>query len=133
MESQIEKSKELMEILEEFKKEEKTYILGEETQWAKRVKNSLEELKKKHKGRILTDEEYLNYQKDKIAAMKKDQILRGAAGYFQIVSQAEIIDNPVMLLKEFFMRVFTRSRKLAPIRVKPTPVKIEKRSISYRI
>ena len=126
LESQIEKSKELMEILEEFKKEEKTYILGEETQWAKRVKNSLEELKKKHKGRILTDEEYLNYQKDKIAAMKKDQILRGAAGYFQIVSQAEIIDNPVMLLKEFFMRVFTRSRKLAPIRVKPTPVKIEK-------
>ena len=126
LESQIEKSKELMEILEEFKKEEKTYILEEETQWAKRVKNSLEELKKKHKGRILTDEEYLNYQKDKIAAMKKDQILRGAAGYFQIVSQAEIIDNPVMLLKEFFMRVFTRSRKLAPIRVKPTPVKIEK-------
>ena len=126
LESQIEKSKELMEILEEFKKEETTYILEEETQWAKRVKNSLEELKKKHKGRILTDEEYLNYQKDKIAAMKKDQILRGAAGYFQIVSQAEIIDNPVMLLKEFFMRVFTRSRKLAPIRVKPTPVKIEK-------
>ena len=32
LESQIEKSKELMEILEEFKKEEKTYILEEETQ-----------------------------------------------------------------------------------------------------
>jgi len=58
--------------------------------------------------------------------MKKDQVLRGAAGYFQIVSQAEIIDNPVMLFKEFFIRVFTRSRKLAPIRVKPSPVNIEK-------
>jgi len=126
LESQIEKNKELMEILEEFKKEEKTFVLEEETQWEKKVKSSLEELKNKHKGRILTDEEYLKYQKDKIAAMKKDQILRGAAGYFQVVSQAEIIDNPIMLFKEFFMRVFTRSRKLAPIRVKPAPVNIEK-------
>ena len=31
-----------------------------------------------------------------------------------------------MLFKEFFMRVFTRSRKLAPIRVKPSPINIEK-------
>ena len=126
LESQIEKSKELMEILEEIKEDEKNFSIEEETQWQKRVKKSLEELKKKHKGRILTDEEYINYQKDKIAAMKKDQVLRGAAGYFQIVSQAEIIDNPVMLFKEFFIRVFTRSRKLAPIRVKPSPVNIEK-------
>ena len=126
LESQIEKSKELMEILEEFKKGEQYREVEEEHQWEKKVKSSLEALKNKHKGRILSDEEYLAYQKDKIAAMKKDQILRGAAGYFQVVSQAEIIDNPVMLLQEFFMRVFTRSRKLAPIRVKPVPVKIEK-------
>ena len=46
--------------------------------------------------------------------------------YFQIISEAEIIDDPIMLFKEFFMRVFTRSRKLAPVRVKPAPVKIEK-------
>ena len=59
--------------------------------------------------------------------MEKDQILRGAAAYLNVVSQAEIIDDPIMLLKEFFMRVFTRSRKLAPIRVKPAPVKIEKK------
>ena len=126
LESQIEKSKELMEILEEFKRDEKSREIEEDHEWQKKVKSSLEALKKKHKGRILTDEEYLEYQKSKIAAMKKDQVLRGAAGYFQVVSQAEIIDNPAMLFKEFFMRVFTRSRKLAPIRVKPAPVKIEK-------
>ena len=126
LESQIEKSKELMEILEEFKKDQKPNIIEEDHEWEKKVKTSLEALRKKHKGKILTDEEYINYQKDKIAIMRKDQVLRGAAGYFQIVSQAEIIDNPVMLFKEFFMRVFTRSRKLAPIRVKPVPVKIEK-------
>ena len=126
LESQIEKSKELMEILEEFKKDQRPNILEEDHEWEKKVKSSLEALKKKHKGKILSDEEFINYQKSKIAIMKKDQILRGAAGYFQVVSQAEIIDNPIMLFKEFFMRVFTRSRKLAPIRVKPVPVKIEK-------
>ena len=128
LESQIEKSKELMKIIEEIKTEEKTFIIDDEerTQWQKRVKKSLEELKKKHKGRILTDEEFIKLQKDKIAVMKKDQVFRGAAGYFKIVSQAEIINDPVMLFKEFFMRVFTRSRKLAPIRVKPSPVNIEK-------
>ena len=115
-----------MEILEEFKKDQKPNIIEEDHEWEKKVKSSLEALRKKHKGKILTDEEYINYQKDKIAIMRKDQVLRGAAGYFQIVSQAEIIDNPIMLFKEFFMRVFTRSRKLAPIRVKPVPVKIEK-------
>ncbi len=58
--------------------------------------------------------------------MKKDQIVRGSLGYFQVISEAEIIEDPAVLLKEFFMRVFTRSRKLAPVRIKPTPVKIEK-------
>ena len=55
LESQIEKSKELMKIIEEIKTEEKTFIIDDEerTQWQKRVKKSLEELKKKHKGRIL--------------------------------------------------------------------------------
>ena len=126
LESQIEKSEELMKILEEFKKDEKSYIIDENQEHDKKMKTKLDALKKKNKGKILSDEEYLNYQKDKIAAMKKDQILRGAAGYFQVVSQAEIIGDPIMLFKEFFMRVFTRSRKLAPIRVKPAPVKIEK-------
>ena len=126
LESQIEKNKELMKILEDFKQEDKTQVLEEEHEWEKKVKSSLEALRRKNKGKILSDEEYLKYQKDKIAIMKKDQVLRGAAGYLQIVSQAEIINDPVMLFKEFFMRVFTRSRKLAPIRVKPTPVKIEK-------
>ena len=126
LESQIEKSEELMKILEEFKKDEKTFIIDDNQEWDKRMKSKLDDLKKKYKGKVLTDEEYLNYQKDKIAVMKKDQILRGAAAYLNVVSQAEIIDDPIMLLKEFFMRVFTRSRKLAPIRVKPAPVKIEK-------
>ena len=126
LESQIEKNKELVQILEDFKKEEKQILINEDIEKEKKIKTALEELKNKNKGKILTDDEYLTYQKDKIAAMKKDQIVKGSLGYFQIISQAEIIDDPIMLFKEFFMRVFTRSRKLAPIRIKPTPVKIEK-------
>ena len=126
LESQIEKNKELVQILEDFKNEERQMLYNEDEEKEKKIKSALEELKKKNKGKVLTDDEYLAYQKDKIAAMKKDQIIKGSLGYFQVVSQAEIIDDPIMLFKEFFMRVFTRSRKLAPVRVKPTPVKIEK-------
>ena len=126
LESQIEKNKEIMDILEELKKEEKEKILSEEEENARKVKSALEELKNKVKGKILTDEEYFAYQKNKIAAMKKDKIVQGTQSFAQVISEAEIIDDPIMLFKEFFMRVFTRSRKLAPLRVKPTPVKIEK-------
>ena len=126
LESQIEKNKELMQILEDFKNEEKQLLFDEDEEKEKKIKSALEELKNKNKGKILSDDEFLAYQKDKIAAMKKDQIVKGSVGYFQVISQAEIIDDPIMLFKEFFMRVFTRSRKLAPVRVKPTPVKIEK-------
>ena len=128
LESQIEKNKELVQILEDYKKEERQILLNEDEEREKKIKASLEELRKKYKGKgkYLTDDEYLTYQKDKIAAMKKDHIVKGSLGYFQIISEAEIIDDPIMLFKEFFMRVFTRSRKLAPVRVKPAPVKIEK-------
>ena len=126
LESQIEKNKEIMKILEDLQKEEKEKKLSEEEELAKKVKSTLEELKKNIKGKILTDEEYFAYQRKKIAAMKKDKIIKGTTSFPQIISEAEIIDDPIMLFKEFFMRVFTRSRKLAPIRVKPTPVKIEK-------
>ena len=126
LESQIEKNKELVQILEDFKNEERQMLYNEDEEKEKKIKSALEELKTKNKGKVLTDDEYLAYQKDKIAAMKKDQIIKGSLGYVQVVSQAEIIDDPIMLFKEFFMRVFTRSRKLAPVRVKPTPVKIEK-------
>ena len=126
LESQIEKNKEIMKILEDLQKEEKEKKLSEEEELAKKVKSTLEELKKNIKGKILTDEEYFAYQRKKIAAMKKDKIIKGTTSFPQVISEAEIIDDPIMLFKEFFMRVFTRSRKLAPIRVKPTPVKIEK-------
>ena len=126
LESQIEKNKELAQILEDYKNEEKQIHSYEDQEKEQKIKKALEELKKKYRGKVLTDDEYLKYQKDKIAAMKKDQIVRGSLGYFQIISEAEIIDDPIMLFKEFFMRVFTRSRKLAPVRIKPTPVKIEK-------
>ena len=126
LESQIEKNKELVQILEDFKNEETQMLYNEDEEKELKIKSALEELKIKNKGKVLTDDEYLSYQKDKIAAMKKDQIIKGSLGYFQVVSQAEIIEDPIMLFKEFFMRVFTRSRKLAPVRVKPTPVKIEK-------
>ena len=126
LESQIEKNEELMKILEDFRKDEKQFFYNEDEEKEKKIKSALEELKKKNKGKVLTDDEYIAYQKDKIAAMKKDQIVKGSFGYTQIISEAEIIDDPIMLFKEFFMRVFTRSRKLAPVRVKPTPVKIEK-------
>ena len=126
LESQIEKNKELVQILEDFKNEDKQILYNEDEEKEKKIKSALEELKNKNKGKVLTDDEYLAYQKDKIAAMKRDEIIKGSLGYFQIVSQAEIIDDPIMLFKEFFQRIFTRSRKLAPIRVKPTPVKIEK-------
>ena len=79
LESQIEKNKELMKILEDFKQEDKTQVLEEEHEWEKKVKTSLEALRRKNKGKILSDEEYLKYQKDKIAIMKKDQVLRGAS------------------------------------------------------
>ena len=126
LESQIEKNKELFKILEDFKNEEKQILFNEEEEKEKKIKLALEELKNKNKGKILTDDEFLAYQKDKIAAMKKDQVITGTLAYSQVISQAEIIDDPIMLFKEFFMRVFTRSRKLAPVRIKPAPVKIEK-------
>ena len=126
LESQIEKNKEMMKILEDLQKEEKEKKLSEEEENAKKVKSALDELNKNIKGKILTDEEYFAYQRKKIAAMKKDKIVKGTTSFPQVISEAEIIDDPIMLFKEFFMRVFTRSRKLAPIRVKPTPVKIEK-------
>ena len=126
LESQIEKNKELAQILEDYKQEEKQSHSYDDKEKEKKIKTALEELKKKYRGKVLTDDEYLTYQKDKIAAMKKDQIVRGSLGYFQVISEAEIIEDPAVLLKEFFMRVFTRSRKLAPVRIKPTPVKIEK-------
>ena len=126
LESQIEKNKEIMKILEDLQKEEKEKKLSEEEENAKKVKSALDELNKNIKGKILTDEEYFAYQRKKIAAMKKDKIVKGTTSFPQVISEAEIIDDPIMLFKEFFMRVFTRSRKLAPIRVKPTPVKIEK-------
>ena len=126
LESQIEKNKEMMKILEDLQKEEKEKKLSEEEENAKKVKSALDELNKNIKGKILSDEEYFAHQRKKIAAMKKDKIVKGTTSFPQVISEAEIIDDPIMLFKEFFMRVFTRSRKLAPIRVKPTPVKIEK-------
>ena len=126
LESQIEKNNELVKILEDFKNEEKQMQFNEDEEMENKIKSALEALKNKHKGKILTDDEFLAYQKDKIAAMKKDQIVKGTLAYTQVISEAEIIDDPIMLFKEFFMRVFTRSRKLAPVRIKPTPVKIEK-------
>ena len=101
-------------------------LIDEEAENEHKIKTKLEALKAKYKGKILSDDEYLTYQKEKIEAMKKDQIVKGSLGYFQVISQAEIIDDPIMLFKEFFERVFTRSRKLAPIRVKQIPVNIEK-------
>ena len=124
LESQIEKNKELMDILEDYKRKEKLVFTEDEEN--EKIKLALEELKKKNSQHLLTDDEYFAYQKDKMEAMKKDEIVKGSIGYTQVISEAEIIDDPIMLFKEFFMRVFTRSRKLAPVRVKPTPVKIEK-------
>ena len=127
LESQIEKNKELVDILaEDIKLQERKLLIDEEAEKEHKIKTTLEALKAKYKGKILTDDEYITYQKEKIEAMKKDQIVKGSLGYFQIISQAEIIDDPIMLFKEFFERVFTRSRKLAPIRVKQIPVNIEK-------
>lgn len=101
-------------------------LIDEEAEREHKIKTTLEALKVKYKGKILTDKEYLPYQKEKIEAMKKDQIVKGTLGYFQVISQAKIIDDPRMLFKEFFERVYTRSRKLSPIRVKQVPVNIKK-------
>ena len=125
LESQILKNKELSKILNDLRLSETKSILSIDDEKELKIREALDNLKKKYKGKILSEEEFLTYQKEKISAMKKDEIIKGTLGYFQVISEAEIYDNPILFFKEFFMRVFSRSRKLAPLRLKPAPVKVE--------
>jgi hypothetical protein len=64
LESQIEKNKELVDILaEDIKLQERRLLIDEEAEKEHKIKTTLEALKAKYKGKILTDDEYLTYQK----------------------------------------------------------------------
>ena len=125
LESQILKNKELSRILHNLKLSETKSKLSIDDEKEKKIKEALENIKKKYKGRVLSEEEFLTFQKEKISAMKKDESIKRELVYYQVISEAEIYENPILFFKEFFMRVFSRSRKLAPLRLKPAPVKVE--------
>lgn len=64
--------------------------------------------------------------RQKVNVLKKDITHQNTIGYLQVVSEVELVTDPVVYCKEFFIRVFSPARKLAPLRVRQPPVKLEK-------
>ena len=128
LESQIEKDEKTQELLAKLRKEdsqERKFLTPEEEFEAK-IRDGLKEINKIAPKDMKTNKEFTDVIRQKIKVMKKDKTQIYQYNYFQVISEAEIYDDPVLLLKEFFIRVFSRARKLAPLKIKPPPVKVEK-------
>ena len=126
LETQIENDPNVKEKLKDLKKEEKQGILNEDDEYEIKIKKGLENLRQKYSGRILSDDEFLEFQKEKIKVLKKDLILQSSLSYSQIIDEYELPDEPFLIFKECIRRILSPKRKLAPLRVKPPPVKVEK-------
>ncbi len=126
LETQINKDEGVKELLKELKKEEKLGMIAEEDEYEIKIRKGLENLRQRYSGRILSDEEYLELQKEKIRVLKKDIIIQSSLGYTQIIDEYELPDEPFLIFKECIRRILSPKRKLAPLRVKPPPVKVEK-------
>ena len=125
LESQILKNEECKNLLNELRKEDNIKLIDED-ETNKMIKDALEKLRQQYSDKIiLTDDEYLQLQKEKIKIMKKDIVKTNSYNYSQIISEPEIYDNPALLIKEFFIRVFTIQRKLQIKRQVNPPVKVE--------
>ena len=124
LEHEIERDPKAKEILDELKKEDRSKLSDEDI-YEQTTQENIERLQQEYSGRILTNEEYAEFLKKKVKIMRKDITHQNQYNYFQIISEAEIYDDPVLLIKEFFIRVFSRARKLAPLKIKPPPVKAE--------
>lgn len=128
LESQIEKNEKIKLLLDQLKKEDQQVSLygNENEEFEARMKQGLEKINKVSAKDLRTNKEFTDVIRQKIKVMKKDKTQIYQYNYFQIISEAELYDDPVLLLKEFFIRVFSRARKLAPLKIKPPPVKVEK-------
>ena len=127
LETQIENDPSVKELLKELKKDEqKQGKIGEDDEYEIKRKKGIEILRQKYGGRVLSDDEYLEFQKEKIKVLKKDLILQSSLSYSQIIDEYELPDEPFLIFKECIRRILSPKRKLAPLRVKPPPVKVEK-------
>ncbi|MCQ2816962.1 MAG: hypothetical protein MJ252_06830 [archaeon] len=75
---------------------------------------------------FMTNKEFFEFLGLKTKVMKQDIVhYETMKTYREVINEAEIYADPIVIVEQFCVRLFSKARKLAPLTFKPPPVKLE--------